>query len=402
MRCTGSLVHPNLDWLRRRCAADERVISLGGGLPSSDTFPSAALTRAFNRILALPDSLQYSWPEGREGLRRAISGRLGKRGLSVAPEEILITSGAQQALDIAVQLVTKPGQRVAVGPTSYPAALELFRLRGLSVQSSIGRSELAYVMPVVDNPTGLALTPEARSRALALADFVLEDDAYADLGFDGVKTEPLASSARDRVFYIGTFSKTLCPGLRVGFLVAPKAFASRARAMKQATDLQSNGVTQALVESYLECEDFDARLAALRVFYSRRRDRLLAALRSRMPSARFEVPAGGFSVWVETDFEGDEVAFLAVAAKHGVSFDPGCDFRAEPACGPSARPMAFRLTYSSVAERDIEPGVCRLERAFSSYVGGLAQKSREIGGTATQNECFAQNQEVTSMRRDSI
>jgi 2-aminoadipate transaminase len=368
VRCSHPRVQPNLDWLRRSCAADGRVIALSGGLPSSDTFPSAALARAFQRVAALADSLQYTWPEGREGLRRAIAFRLGRRGLDLLPEEILVTSGAQQALDIAVQLAAKPGDRVAVGAASYPAALELFRLRGLRVEAGLGRAELAYVMPVVENPTGLALEAEARSRALALADFVLEDDAYADLSFDGEKAEPLAKTARERVFYVGTFSKTLCPGLRVGFLVVPKAFASQARALKQATDLQSNGLSQALVESYLECEDFDARLAALRVFYSRRRDRLLAALRSRMPSVRFRVPAGGFSVWVETDFEGDEVALLAVAARHGVSFDPGCDFRAPlPRDGPDARPMAFRLTYSSVAERDIELGVGRLSRAISSY-----------------------------------
>jgi 2-aminoadipate transaminase len=392
VRCSHTRVQPDLDWLRRRCAADDRVIALSGGLPSSDTFPSAALARAFARVAARADSLQYTWPEGREGLRRAIAVRLAKRGLNVGLDEILITSGAQQALDIAVQLAAKPGQRVAVGAATYPAALELFRLRGLRVEAGLTRSELAYVMPVVENPTGLALEPEARSRALALADFVLEDDAYADLSFHGPKTDPLVSSARERVFYVGTFSKTLCPGLRVGFLMVPQAFAEQARSLKQATDLQSNGLSQALVESYLECEDFDARLAALRVFYSRRRDRLLAALRSHMPSVRFQVPAGGFSVWVETDFEGDEVALLAVAAKHGVSFDPGCDFRAPlSGFGPGTRPMAFRLTYSSVAERDIEAGVCRLQRAFSSYLGSLAQKSVEIGEFAARNECFAQN-----------
>ena len=351
---------PRIERLQRRAAASPGVLSFGGGLPSDTLFPRGPLSRAFVRAVQT-QALQYGWPEGSEALRRWVSGRLRARGAEVDPADVIVTSGAQQAIAIAARLQCRPGERVLVDSESYPGALDLFRSRGLRPSAHGGAAR--YVMPAVQNPHGRALDEKERTRLERSRSPILEDDAYAELRFDGRLLPPLLASARDRVWHIGTFSKTLCPGLRVGWLVPPRRFLKRALRHKRDDDLQAGGLAQAVLESYLAETDWDARLWRLRRIYARRAARLTEALRRRLPSWRFADPEGGFSVWVELDDEGDDAKLLEVALAHGVSFDPGRSFRADAA--PS--PLALRLCFSAIDEALIDEGVRRLERAFEAF-----------------------------------
>jgi 2-aminoadipate transaminase len=365
----GYLRHLCIERLQRRSAEQPGVLALGGGLPAEETFPVRALAQALSGVGR--DALQYDWPEGRSGLREWVARRLRERDVNVDESEVLITSGAQQALDIALQVSTEPGSAIGVPEACYPLALALFRARGMSPESKLVTEATEYTMPGVANPTGLALAPEERVRLLARGRPILEDDAYGDLRF-GAPVPPLRASAPDRVFLIGTFSKTLCPGLRVGWLVAPSGYRELIRRAKQISDLQANSLTQAILERYLETEDFSERLAWLRTFYARRAGALCEALRRRIPSLRFREPEGGFSLFAELDDAGDDAELLRIALRHGVCFDPGSDFRASP----GRHPLCFRLAFSSLPPRRMDEAVRRLARALAEIRPRSATKPR--------------------------
>jgi 2-aminoadipate transaminase len=350
-----------IDRLQRRCVAEPGVLSLAGGLPAAETFPMAALASALER--AGPDAMQYDWPEGREALRNFVAARLQRRGANVEPDQVLITSGAQQALDIAVQIGCRHTRGIRVPRACYPGALELFTARGLRLVNEDAVADASYVMPLVENPTGVAPERQALDAVLEGDGYIIEDDAYGELRFDGRTPPPLLASAPERVFYVGTFSKTLCPGLRVGWLVTPRRFRRAARRTKRVSDLQANSLAQCIVERYLAEHDFEERLSYLRSFYAQRAEALVRALRRRLPSVSFLEPEGGFSVWAVTEERGDDVELLAAALRHGVSFDPGRDFR------PSgeSEPIAFRLAFSSLPPERMNEAVTRLARTFRAF-----------------------------------
>lgn len=350
-----------IDRLQRETASRPGALALGGGLPSSELFPLGSLARSF--LAALKDAqcpaLQYGWPEGDEQLRAWIAERLRARGASVAAEDIIVTSGAQQAIAIATDILCECGTRVGVDDETYPAALDLFRARGATLVSASAPADWSYVIPGVDNPRGLGLTTERRRSLVEGTAPFIADEAYAELRFDGVVERPLLIEARARAWHVGTLSKTVCPGLRVGWLVPPPTHLQAARNAKRDRDLQASSLTQAVAHRMLSHVDFDARLVRARRFYRRRADALMRALRRRLPSWSFREPEGGFSVFVETDLVASEVALLECAARHGVGFDPGGLFRREEVKSP----IAMRLCFSSVGPRELDEGVRRLERA---------------------------------------
>lgn len=353
-----------IDSLQRKAAGDPSVVGLAGGLPTEVQFPRRALGQAFVRALGAQGApaLQYGWPEGSLKLRQWIAGRLQQRGAEVEAGDVLITSGAQQAIAIAAQLLCRAGTRIAVDRETYPAALDLFRTRG--ARPVVGRARVHYAMPAVGNPHGASLPVKHRGALLASGAAVIEDDAYAELRFEGPPPRPLLADARDRVWHVGTFSKVLCPGLRVGWLVPPPRMRDRALRVKHDLDLQSNGLAQAVLEEFLARDPFDTRVAALRRFYGARAARLASALRRHLPAWRFEPAKGGFAIWVEPDAPFDERALLARAVERGVSFDPGSMFRP----GHTSEPPALRLCFSSVARANqLDEGVRRLARTWREY-----------------------------------
>jgi 2-aminoadipate transaminase len=360
-------VDEHIDALMRDGAARAGTFSLGGGLPASELFPRRALAASFLRVIREPgaSALQYGWPEGRPGLRAWVAERLRRRGAAVAAEEVILTSGAQQALAIAAEVAFAAGGRIGCDAESYPAALALFRARGLT--PTVERTGVVgfYAMPALSNPRGHGLGEDERrallARARAAGVPIVEDDAYAELRFDGRSPRPLLAEARALVFHVGTFSKTICPGLRVGWLVAPPDFRQRALVAKHTSDLEANSLAQALLEDFLAHADYDALLDRARRFYAPRARRLAEALRRALPAWRFTLPEGGFTIWVETDREGDDAALLEAAIRQGVSVDPGRLFRVDQ----RASPPALRLSFASEPGPRLAEGVERLARAWA-------------------------------------
>jgi 2-aminoadipate transaminase len=359
------------------------VIGLGGGLPAPELFPRAVLSRAFLRAIERSDGLQYGWPEGNRGLRAWVAERLRDRGAFVADDEVIVTSGAQQAIAIATQVLRQRGKTIEVDAESYPAAIDLFRARGLRLVEARGpigdAVTAAYVMPGVTNPRGHGMSDERRRGLLSRGGALIVDEAYAELRFDGKIERPLLADARDRTFHIGTVSKTLAPGLRVGWLVPPRRDLDAALAAKRDLDLQAPSLAQAILEEYLARDDFDARLVRARRFYRRRAERFVRALRRAFPTFRIEDPEGGFCVWVETDEDGDDTALLSIATDHGVSFDPGRLFRHDE----RSSPIAMRLCYSATAIPELETAVSRLERAFRAFNASRSRRRTARGPAAT-------------------
>ncbi len=351
-----------IDRLQRASAERPGTLLLGGGLPADELFPRRALHDAFNRAVTSPTALQYGWPEGARRLREWIAARLRRRGAALEAEDVIVTAGAQQALAIAAEALLDLDERVAVDAETYPAALDLFRTRGARPSTEREHVGLVYAMPAVANPRGDVASEASRAALLACGSPLVEDDAYAELRFDGRTARPLVADAREHVWHVGTLSKCLCPGLRVGWLVPPPPFRRRAMELKQAQDLQAGSLAQAVVEELFAEFDLDAHLTRARRLYAARADALVEALRRTFPGWSFREPEGGFSIFVETGEAVDDARFLAVAVAHGVSFDPGRLFR------PDARSdrLAFRLCYSATPPEGLRDAVARLEAAWNT------------------------------------
>ncbi|HEY0709332.1 MAG TPA: PLP-dependent aminotransferase family protein [Polyangia bacterium] len=351
----------SIDQMIRTAAASPRVIGLGGGLPAEAQFPREALAASFLRVLQRQGSpaLQYGWPEGQEPLRMWVAQRLQRRGATVDPDDVIITNGAQQAIAIASGLALRKGDVIGVEAESYPAALDLFRSRGLRL-GSLRHGRASYVMPGISNPRGRPMPDDQRAALLAQSGAIIEDEAYADLDFAGHTVEPLLVAAPERTYHVGTISKTLCPGLRVGWLVVPRARRERALEIKQTVDLQSNSLAQAIVEDYLSHVDFEARLRVLRRFYRKRASQLAEAVRKALPSWSFSFPEGGFSLWLTTDATVDEKRFFERAIAEGVSFDLGSSFVRRRLPGPTQ----VRLCFSAEKPGKFVEGARRLARAW--------------------------------------
>ncbi|HKO53094.1 MAG TPA: PLP-dependent aminotransferase family protein [Polyangiaceae bacterium] len=353
--------------MERIAAQDPQVISLAGGLPNPALFPRRALSRAFAEALHDPNcpALQYGWPEGSARLREFIAKSLQARGAAVQPENVLITSGAQQAINLALSAAVRAGDLIGVERESYPAALEAIRSAKGELVGLEDAVRAYYVMPGISNPRGLPLDATVRHallhRSRVQKAIIIEDDAYTDTAFDGRPSRPLLADAPERVFHVGTFSKTLAPGLRVGWLVSPPRFHKELLDAKQTMDLQANSLAQTILESYLRTGEYTRHLKRIRRDYAARARKLALHVRRHLPQFRFRAPAGGFSLWLESDLRGDEEALYEAALRCGVTFDRGAPFRISP-----VSTLSFRLSYSAVGEGEMEAGVSRLASALES------------------------------------
>jgi 2-aminoadipate transaminase len=218
-------------------------------------------------------------------------------------------------------------------------------------------------MPAIGNPHGEPMTEADRSALSSHDVHVVEDDAYAELRFDGTVARPLVADGRAHVWHVGSFSKTLCPGLRVGWLVPPRAWRWRATETKHASDLQASSLGQTILELFLERDDFDERLARARRFYRARAARLLRAVRRHLPGWRCREPEGGFALFLQSDEPGDDLELLEIATRHGMSFDPGRTFRPDHASSP----LALRICFSNARAHDLDEGARRLAGAWDEY-----------------------------------
>lgn len=351
-------------------AAD--TISFGPGEPDPTLFPVDEVRDGLVALMAEPAAaraaLQYGPTEGDPALRAHLCRYMAAKGVACTPANILLTNGSQQALDLVVELLVQPGARVMAQSPCYPGALQVFQAHGADVvpiAADAPRPALIYAMATFCNPTGLSLAEDQRSDLVALAhglDTVLvEDDPYEVLRYDGVDLPPLLGFERTietaRTIYLGTFSKSVAPGFRVGWIVAPAAVVEKLALMKQSEDLQAGTLAQACLAGLF---DFATTVHAprLREAYRVRRDAMLSALDLEMRNlAHWSKPEGGFFLWLTVPGIGDTTALLARAALAGVTFVPGAAFHAAGGGGNT-----LRLSYSAAPVGRIAEGVARLAR----------------------------------------
>ena len=366
------------------------VISFGGGLPAPESFPIEELAAAAElALLENPAAaLQYGLTEGYRPLREFLSSRMATLGIRVPVEQVMVTHGSQQGLDIAAGLLIDPGAPVAVEDPSYLGALGAWRslqpswvtLRldhdGLDVDhleqvlASGVRPRFLYVVSCFQNPTGVTLSPERRVRLLEIAAryglVILEDDPYGELYFEGSRATPLAAldvqmhGELRHVIYLSTFSKQLAPGLRVGWMAAPPAYIARATILKQGLDLHSNSFAQRV--AYLTCRDglLDRHIPIIREVYRARRDVMLAALAAEMPAGvHWTKPAGGMFCWLTLPEGLNATELLKRCLEQKVAYVPGAAFYADGGGEHTAR-----LNFSFSSPDKIRAGVARMGAAF--------------------------------------
>ena len=360
------------------------VISFAGGMPDSALFPTDAFRRALNDVIRREGEalLQYYPVAGYPPLRRYLSTYLLRFGLEASPDEILIVNGSQQGFDLIARTLVDPGDSVAIEQPTYPRAMQVFRSFGAQLivvpwddegprpdvfERVLERHgpKLFYCQPTCHNPTGLGMAGDTRRRLLAAAARhhvpIVEDGFDGSLYYGARPPGPLkAQDADGVVIYIGTFSKILFPGLRLGWLVAPPPVIERLQAAKQLADLHTSALIQAAVHRFCERRLLDRHAARVAREYRRRREMLLAALARRMPKGTtWTQPTGGFSLLLTLPEGLTASRLLPMALEHGVTFTPGDAFWLN---GDESR--ALRLSFSSIPTEQIERGVQRLAEAI--------------------------------------
>jgi DNA-binding transcriptional MocR family regulator len=371
------------------------IISFAGGIPDPALFPADAFRTAYADALSgdgAAAGLQYSVSEGSLRLRRWLVGEMAKLGVSCGPENILITSGSQQALDFLGKLFLSANDTALVGWPTYLGALQAFnayepnydRLDPMTNRSADdyrataeergGKVKFAYLSPDFANPTGETLDEAGRQRLLGLADeldcAVIEDGAYQSLRYDGTPVSAVLAldCARSggientRTLYCGSFSKTLSPGLRLGWVCAAKDVISRLVLLKQAGDLHSSSLNQEAMARVAETV-FDAQIDKVRSAYRERRDAMLAALENHMPEGTcWTRPEGGMFVWVELPEGTDAAGLLKEAVETAkIAFVPGKAFFADGSGGNT-----LRLSFSATTPEKITEGISRLSALIAT------------------------------------
>ena len=362
------------------------IISMAGGLPSPLTFPIDAFESACQTVLQRDGAaaLQYSTTEGLPALRQAVADFLPWQ---VDPEQVLIVSGSQQALDLIGKIFLDKGSRVLVERPTYLGALQAFApmepipvgvasdeegmlVDDFAAQVGTGadKARFAYVLPNFQNPTGRTMS-EARRQALVdkareLDIPLLEDNPYGDLRFEGESPLPLAARNPEGVFYMGSFSKVLAPGLRLGFVVAPKSVYAKLVQAKQAADLHSPSFNQRLVAEVMKDGFLQKHIPTIRTLNKNQRDAMLRALEQEMTglNVTWTRPVGGMFLWVQLPEGMDAEKLLPLAVERGMAFVPGAPFFPD-------RPQrnCLRLSYVTVSPEQIAQGITALAAAIRAY-----------------------------------
>ncbi len=409
MECLGSLDLKQMFELADRPG----MISFAGGFPSPDLFPLEDMATISEQVVTSMgrEALQYGVTQGYPALRRHISHYMKTIGVAAEVEDVFIVSGSQQGLEFSAKLLLNRGDIVFCESPTYIGAINAFRsfecefvevafdkdgmipeiLEELIVKAEkrcqelslkegeyrFGVPKVIYVVPDFQNPSGRTWSAERRQAVYDIAVrhnvMIVEDNPYGALRFDGETIAPIKSlDDEGRVIFLGTFSKTLAPGLRIGWAIVSNEIFDKFSALKQAADLQSGVMAQRQISVFLDSCDFKQHVKHLAVIYQQRRDCMIRAIEHYFPSSvRYEVPSGGLFLWVQVRDDIDTRKLLAEAIEENVAFVPGT------ACFPNGGGERFmRLNYSSMREELLEEGIARLGAILQRYESQGKQKEK--------------------------
>jgi 2-aminoadipate transaminase len=399
--------------MRDLMAITERpeVISLAGGLPDTSTFPAEDFAKIMAHVAvdSTAKALQYGPTEGMAATQRAIAQVMEAEGTVVDPEDVLVTSGGQQVIDLVCKTLVDPGDVIVAEAPTYPGAVPAFSAYQADVvqiemdgdgmcvdvlEETLDRLEregrrpkFIYTIPNFQNPAGVTMSLGRRRRLVQVARerelLVLEDNPYGLLRYEGDPLPTLLSlDGGDFVIYLGTFSKVLSPGVRLGWAVAPRPVLAKLNVGKAAADLCSSSLTQLFVAEYFATGRWPAYVASLRELYRRRRDVMLEALAEQLPpEATWTRPEGGLFIWATLPEGVDTTDLLAKALSRNVAFVPG---RAAYLDGRGGTSM--RLNFSGVTDERIREGVRRVGEVVREQVDllGTLRGTRPAGEAAPQ------------------
>ena len=388
------------------------IISFAGGLPAPDVFPTERFREACNKVLENQArlALQYGATEGYEPLREMIARHTSRYGVKAKPENVLLTSGSQQALDLIGKLFINAGDRVLVEAPTYLGALQAFNVYGaeyvsvpsdndglrtdqLEAQLRYG-PKFMYVLPNFQNPGGTTLAESRRHELVLLADRygipIIEDDPYGQLRYEGEHLPPLIVLDRENlrrdsgysignVIYLSTFSKTLAPGLRLGWIVAPPEVIAKLVQLKQGADLHTSTFVQMVAYEVARDNFLDEHIKLIRKVYGERRDVMLQALGDYFPpEVKWTHPQGGLFLWVSLPEGMDCHQLFEAAIKENVAFVAGDSFYAANGFAEEGR-RHFRLNFSNAQPEQIREGIRRLAVAINNQWRKLhPEKDRPI------------------------
>ena len=368
------------------------ILNFAGGLPSPETFPVDAMRDACATVLGKDSaiakpSLQYASSEGLPELRQWVADEMGKHGATVSPEQVLITTGSQQGLDLIAKVLLDKGCRLLVESPTYLGALQAFTPMqpvpenvasddgGVSPQAlrealqKGERPRFIYLLPNFQNPTGRTMDETRRQQVIAVCrEFglpIVEDNPYGELWFEQTPPAPLLARWPEGVVYLGSFSKILAPGLRLGYLIAPPALYPKLLQAKQAADLHTPGFNQRVVAEVIRDGFLDRHVPTIRARYHAQRDAMLAALARHMAGldVQWTQPVGGMFVWVTLPEGLNAQALLPQAVEAGMAFVPGAPFYAD-----HADPRTLRLSFVTSTPEQIEQGMAMLARVVRAAI----------------------------------
>lgn len=371
------------------------VISFSAGISAVETDPVEAFRGIEEELIRQPnhEALKHTPTEGFWSLREAISELMQKRGIHALPDEILVLSGSQQGIDIAARVFIDPGDVVIVEEPSFFSALQIFNAAGARI---IGvpvddqgmrvdileqllqryRPKLIYTMPTYQNPSGVSMSLERRRRFLELAYLrkvlIIEDDPYSEIKYEGVRLPYLKElDAYGYVIYLSTFSKILFPGIRIGWMAAPKPIIHQFTMIKQLQDLHANSISQWIVERFLRSGKFENHVKRIREEYRIKRDIMLDALMDRpIDGLEWVKPLGGYYLWCRLPEGIPHMSLLVNAAERGVSYVPGTAFYLN---GRGGQYMRLNVTYPP--GDDIPRGIERIKEAIAATQRKTPDKS---------------------------
>jgi len=360
------------------------ILSMAGGLPSADTFPVEALKAACDKVLSenAKEALQYAASEGFAPLREWVAKRVSSLGMQVDPDQVLITSGSQQGLDLVGKILCDAGAPVAVETPTYLGALQAFTPYE-PIFTSLASDEqgplpeafaklphdapgtrFAYLLPNYQNPTGRVMSLERRQAVMAAAKAagvpIVEDNPYGDLWFDEPPLPSLSSMWPEGSIYLGSFSKVLTPGFRLGYIIAPKELYPKLLQAKQAADLHTPGFNQRVVYEVIKNGFLDEHVPKIRARYKANRDAMATALKQHLPAGcEWQSPKGGMFFWIRLPAGLDAMALLPQAVEANIAYVPGAAFYAS-----APDPRALRLSFVTLTPELIAEGVEILGRVL--------------------------------------